>query len=321
MFSYRIKVVIAFVLWSAMSAAHSETLSIAMVLWRSETVAEHHFKDELSRLGYNVKYKEINAEQDKKTLVLSVYEELMPELDNYDYVYTFGTTVSMLVKNLLRGQKPQLFNIVVAPVETKLVDTLQKTGGNISGASPAVPLELQFKNVCQLFDFKKLGMFFNPRERNSMIMRDKLKKLGVKYGFQVIDLSLPPANKQRLLRKYTQALRTGEMELDAVYLPMDTYISTQAGEIAKAMHDLQIKTIGANPLQLNQGVLMGTVADYAEMGRAAAHIIHKHQQGQALEDIPVSLPQQPRFIINQSVANLLNVSVPPSLQQHVEFKK
>jgi len=292
-----------------------------MVLWRSETIAEQHFKDELSRLGYTVEYKQIHAEQDKKTLVLAVYEELMPELDNYDYVYTFGTTVSMLMKNLLRGQKPQLFNIVVAPVEAKLVETLQKTGGNISGASPAISLELQFKNARQLFDFKKVGIFFNPRERNSMIIREKLQALSIKQGFQVIDLSLPPANKKRLLKKYTQALRTGEMELDAVYLPMDTYISTQANDIAHAMHDLQIKTIGASPLQMDKGILMGTVADYVEMGRAAAHMIHKHQQGHALEDIPVFLPQQPRFIINQSVANLLNISIPPSLQPHVEFKQ
>ncbi|MCV6638868.1 ABC transporter substrate binding protein [Candidatus Albibeggiatoa sp. nov. NOAA] len=317
MFNYRQVFILSFLCFF-ISTAHAKPLSIALILWRGETIAEQQFKSELERLGYQVNYKVINAKQDKKTLVLSVYDNLMPELNQYDYVYTFGTTVSMLMKNLLRNQVPQVFNIVVAPEEAKLVNSINNTGGNISGASPAVDLELQLKNAKKLFQFERLGLFFNPRERNSLIIREKMQTLALKQGFQLIDLSLPPNTNQ--LEKYIEALKNNEMQLDAVYLPMDTFISTQAEKIAKAMHPLNIKTIGANPKQLRHGILVGTVADYAEMGKAAAQIVHQHQQNHSFKNIPVHLPNQPRFIINEVIAKQLNIFIPEAIYKYAELK-
>ncbi|MEK7990123.1 MAG: ABC transporter substrate binding protein [Thiotrichaceae bacterium] len=318
MFNYKVFIIGSLSLWLLLSSTiQAKPLSIALVLWNGETSAEQSFKSELEQLGYQVTYKQINAEQSKKTLVLSVYDNLMPEIKQYDYIYTFGTTVSMLMKNLLQEQVPQIFNIVVAPVEAKLVENLQKTGGNISGASPSIDLDLQLNNARKLFEFKKLGLFFNPRDRNSLIIRKKLQKIAVKQGFKIIDLSLPPDTEQ--LDKYVQAIKNNELQLDAVYLPMDTFISMQAKEIADAMHSLNVKTIGANLLQLKQGILVGTIADYAEMGRAAAQVVYQHQQNGTFENIPVQLPQQPRFIINKRIAKQLKVMIPVVIQKYKEL--
>ncbi|WP_353572192.1 ABC transporter substrate binding protein [Candidatus Albibeggiatoa sp. nov. BB20] len=318
MFNYKVFIISCLSLWLLSSTIQAKPLSIALVLWNGETIAEQSFKSELEQLGYQVTYEQINAEQSKKTLVLSVYDNLMPEIEKYDYIYTYGTTVSMLIKNLLQEKVPQIFNIVVAPVEAKLIESLQNTGGNISGASPAIDLALQLKNARKLFEFKRLGLFFNPRERNSLIIRQKLQVLAIEQGFKIIDLSLPPNTNQ--LDKHVQALKNNEMQLDAVYLPMDTFISTQAKKITDAMHSLNIKTIGANSAQLKQGILVGTIVDFAEMGRAAAQVVHQHQQSGTFDNIPVQLPQQPRFIINHTIAKQLNIGIPEPIQKYAKLR-
>jgi hypothetical protein len=72
----------------------STNLHIAMIVWRGETEAEQGFKDELQALGYTVQYTIVNAGQDEKALGRLLQRDIVPNLRNFDYIYTFGTTVS-----------------------------------------------------------------------------------------------------------------------------------------------------------------------------------------------------------------------------------
>lgn len=78
-------------------------LSIAMVVWRGETDAEKGFVDELKALGYQPTITVYNAQQNQRTLALMVRKELRNNIDQYDYIYTFGTTVTKVVKQHFAG--------------------------------------------------------------------------------------------------------------------------------------------------------------------------------------------------------------------------
>ncbi|MBE9541817.1 MAG: hypothetical protein IMF01_05815, partial [Proteobacteria bacterium] len=78
--------------------ASGKNLRIAMLLWRGETKAEQGFKDGLKELGYSVDYTIMNAGQDRKELRRVLSNEMAPKLNELDYVYTFGTTVSKMTK-------------------------------------------------------------------------------------------------------------------------------------------------------------------------------------------------------------------------------
>jgi ABC-type uncharacterized transport system substrate-binding protein len=74
--------------------AGTKTLNIAMILWRGETEAEKGFQQGLKEFGYSVQYTVMNAGQDRTELGRLLREELNPKLNNFDYIYVFGTTVA-----------------------------------------------------------------------------------------------------------------------------------------------------------------------------------------------------------------------------------
>ncbi len=113
---------VAFLLTSSAAfAAGSKDLNIAMILWRGETKAEQGFKDGLKELGYSVQYTVMNASQDKTRLGHLLREDLKPKLKDFDYIYTFGTTVSKSTRFIVQDQVPHIFNIVAAPVKAGIV--------------------------------------------------------------------------------------------------------------------------------------------------------------------------------------------------------
>ena len=101
--------------------AGAKSLRIAMVLWRGETDAEKAFKDELKELGYSAQYVVMNAGQDRAELGRLLREDLKSKLETFDYVYTYGTTVTLATKTIVQDKVPMIFDIVADPVGAGIV--------------------------------------------------------------------------------------------------------------------------------------------------------------------------------------------------------
>lgn len=125
-----------------------------MVLWRGETDGEKGFKDGLKALGYSVDYTTINANQDRSELGRLLRNELEPKIQDFDYIYTFGTTASQMIRTMVKDVIPQVFNIVADPVAAGIVQSMESSGGNISGASNEIPLLFQIETVLKIIQLK-----------------------------------------------------------------------------------------------------------------------------------------------------------------------
>ena len=146
--------------------ASAKDLRIAMVLWRRETEAEKGFQQGRKEFGYSVQYTVMNAGQDRTELGRLLREELNPKLNNFYYIYVFETTVASATKSIVQDKVPQIFNIVADLVGAGLVQSAQSSGGNIAGVTNEIPLPLQLQTALKIVPFKRLGLLFNPRERN-----------------------------------------------------------------------------------------------------------------------------------------------------------
>ncbi len=285
------------------SSIIKKELKIALILWRGVTKAEVSFKNTLKILGYKVKYTMYNA-QNQRYKFPDVLRRI--NFSKYDYIYTFGTTASQLTKRLLDNKVPQIFNIVSAPVMANVVDSMNGSSENIAGVSNQVPLELQIKTALSVIKFKRLALFFNPREQNSMIIRSKLIHLGEKYNFEVISLRSPI---KEMLKENVKKLTTKSVAVDAVYLPADSFIVSNAKFIGEELRKAKIKSIGAIQEYVEQGALMGTVTDYTKLGEMAASIIHQHKNGTKLEDIPVKFQKNPFIVLNKTTCDILEIEL------------
>jgi ABC-type uncharacterized transport system substrate-binding protein len=52
---------------------------------------------------------------------------------------------------------------------------------------------------------------------------------------------------------------------------------------------------------------------YLELGKVAAAIVHRHQQGTNLREIPVPAAKQPQLLINKTTRKALNVNLPEAI--------
>ena len=299
--------------FTSSSLAAGESLRIAMLLWRGETKAEQGFKDGLKELGYRVDYTILNAGQKKEELRRKLNDEITPILNDLDYIYTFGTTVSKMTKIFIRDRVPQIFNIVFAPVEAGIVRSMEKTGGNISGATNLVPVSVRIESAVKLIQIKRLGLLFNPREKNSMIQRERLQYAAKEFYFEVVDLRSPP--ELDTLKKNLQKLIDGSIVVDAVYLPNDSFLISKAKLIGTQLRYAKVKSIGSIKDFIDKGALMGLVVDYYKVGRAAATIVDRHQKGEELQNIPVqqAYKKETILMINKTTSDILNFKIPDAL--------
>jgi ABC-type uncharacterized transport system substrate-binding protein len=294
--------------------AAGKPLRIALLLWRGETAAERGFKDGLKELGYSVEYTMMNAGQNRDELRRILNNEIAPKLTDLDYIYTFGTTVSKMTKISIRDRVPQLFNIVTAPVESGIVQSMVKTAGNISGVTHRIPVSVQIAAAFKIIQFKRLGLLFNPREKNSMIQREKLHHIAKEFYFEVVDLRSPPALDT--LKKNLEKLIDKSIVVDAVYLPSDSFLISKAKLIGAQLRVAKVKSIGSIKAFIDNGALVGVVPDYYEMGRVVATIVDRHQKGETLQDIPVQQGyrmKEPPLMINKTTSDILNFSIPEEI--------
>lgn len=284
--------------------AGEQDLKIAMLLWRGETEAETGFKDGLVDLGYKTEFLIFDCQQDVRRLG-SLLHDINNDIDRFDYIYTFGTTVSRRVKVVIGGRVPQIFNIVTDPVAAGIVSDMDSPGVNISGGSDAIRIAEQLDYAVRLFKFKKLGFFFNPREKNSLIIREQLYRFAEEQGFEVIDFPSPPVNLSLL--KNLQKLAENPEQVDIVYLSADSYLVSEAPLIGSYLREAKIKSISQVRSLIDHGVMMGTAGDYYELGRAVATIIDRREKGARLSDIPVERFARFKLIMNRTTIAAIGV--------------
>ncbi|MBT8346854.1 MAG: ABC transporter substrate-binding protein [Desulfofustis sp.] len=297
------------------SAADQE-LRIAMLLWRGETEAEAGFKSGLQELGYQTTFEIHDAAQDLSKLG-AILRSINNNLIAYDYVYTFGTTVSRRAKVVIGGKLPQIFNIVTDPVGAGIVNSLDSPGPTIGGGSDRIGITRQLDEVGRMLTFKKLGFFFNPREKNSLITRDELHRYGKEKGFEVVDFPSPPVD--RVLQRNLQMLSDSPDLVDAVYLAPDSYLSSEGALIGTKLREAKIVSITQIRSLIEHGVLIGIAGDYHELGRAVASIVDRHQQGMVFEKIPVAHFTNLKLLMNKSSADLLGLELDGSLPANAEL--
>src|SRR4030095_4287767 len=297
--------------------ASAKDLKIAMILWRGETEAEKGFQQGLKEFGYSVQYTVMNAGQDRTELGRLLRENLEPKLDVFDYVYVFGTTVASATKSIVQDKVPQIFNIVADPVGAGLVQSAELSGGNIAGVTNEIPLSLQLQTALKIIPSKPLGLLFNPREKNSMLVRDKISEIGRKLRFEIIDLRSPPA--PHMLQENLQTLKDRSVVVDAVYLPPDSFLVSNAKLIGSELMAAKVKSIASIETFIEKGALLGLVSNYSELGKAAAMIVNKNQRGTKLSQIPVQAAKQPQLLINRTTSKELNINLPEALLKKAVF--
>jgi ABC-type uncharacterized transport system substrate-binding protein len=292
-------------------AANTKEIHVAMVLWRGMTDAELGFQQALTDLSYITDYTIINADQNRAALATKLRIELMPYLSDFDYIYSFGTTATQMVKVINHSTTPHIFNIVTDPVGAGIANSIASAGNKLSGVSHRISLSSQIENAQKIKTLNRVAFFFNPREKNSDLIRTELLAIANDRDFDIQEFRSPPA--KHMLEDNLKLLGEQMNGIDAVYFPLDSYLASEALLIGQRLKGINVLSIGALKEYVTAGVLLGLVPDYFNLGRQAASILDRHVKGESLSNIPIYTKTNPKVLINETTRKLLEVDIPTEI--------
>lgn len=305
----------------AADSAPAKPYRIYMALWRGWEDAAQGFKDYFTNQNIPVELIIRDAGQDRAKLPEFVAEAKQLGVD---LVFTWGTTVT--VEMLGTYDKvdpakhitdiPAVFAIVSQPEGAKVVPDLSSSRRNIAGTSYLVPMETQLNLLQSYRPVRRLGMVYNPLEKNSLVAADELRALGRRDGFELVVAPVDVVDGKPAVDSIAPKVAgLKQAGVDFLYIPPDTFLNVNRDILTGAALTEKIPSFAAaeNPVLFSKA-MFGGVYRYYTVGQLTAYkaeqiLVHK----KAPADLPIEPPKRLSIIINMPVVRALEIYPPMGL--------
>lgn len=292
--------IVAIVTLAVGEAFAKEKKNITLVLWRGRTKSEDGFQKVINEV-YDVNWSEMNADQDKNKLE-GILKSIDPAKTNL--IYTFGTTVTIRAKEMFKDV-PVVFTSVYDPVIVGIVDSWERSGCNFIGGSMKVRAEGQINTLKKLVDFKRLGVIYIPKEKNSLISLKEIEALQSNFGFVVVPAALGSSEE---LDNTMRALDEGRV--DAVICSAATMITTNAEAIANELIKRKIPSLSSVVETTDKGILLGLGVNYETLGEEVGRIALRVLKGEKPNNMRSITLEKYEVIVNSKTADKIGQKVP-----------
>jgi putative ABC transport system substrate-binding protein len=203
---------------------------------------------------------------------------------------------------------PIVFALNSAPVETGVVASLARPGGNITGLSEITPelsgkrLELLHETVPNL---TRAGVLWSPQFPGPALQFQEAEAASHVLGIELLPL---PVRSTGDFEAAFQAAATGRAE--ALVVLTGSVVNPHATRVVELVARSGLPAIYGERLFVEAGGLMSYGANVADIWRRAATYVHKILRGAKPADLPVERPDRFDFIINYKTAQALGITFP-----------
>jgi putative ABC transport system substrate-binding protein len=228
-----------------------------------------------------------------------------------DLIIAGGGTPSILAAKAATSTIPIVFANAGNPVETGLVVSLARPGGNLTGVS-ILFAELTLKRIELLAELvpqaRVIGLLVNPKNPTNELTVGDPREAARTKGVQLLDLK---AGSESEIDAAFAALV--EMLAGALIVGADVLFMTVRNRLVALASRTAVPAIYAWREFVEAGGLISyapsITGTYHQVGIYAAKILKGSKPG----DLPVEQPTRFEVVINLKAAKALGVIVPPSL--------
>jgi putative ABC transport system substrate-binding protein len=269
------------------------------------------FQKRLRELGYMegqnivVEYHYAEGNYDRLTAIAT---DLVRS--NANVIVTWAIPVTQVVKNATNT-----IPIVMAgggnPVETGLVESLAKPGGNITGLA-TIQNELTGKRLELLKEavpkISRVAMVFNPEGQVPTQGYEPLKAIA-----QSLKISVEPLE----IRKPNEIDKTfaviPKSRVDALLLESDPVFNINRQKVIALAAKNRLPAMYPERRWAEDGGMMAYGTDLIEVANRAAIFVDKILKGAKPADLPVEQPTKFELTINLKTAKQIGVTIPQSV--------
>jgi putative ABC transport system substrate-binding protein len=227
-----------------------------------------------------------------------------------DVIVTSGTHAARAAKKAAKTI-PIVFASAGDPVGTKLVKSLKRPGGNVTGLSNG-QTDLARRRLDELRkvvpDLQRLAMLGNYGTRVIPLEVDQLRKRARRLG---IDTVICDVRKSAQIGPAIKSLRG---KVDALYVCTDPFITMHMDAINKAAASAKLPTMHAFREYVEAGGLMSYGPDFRAMFGRAADLVDRILCGEKPASIPVKVQKKHELVINKQMAHELGLAIPKGVR-------
>jgi putative ABC transport system substrate-binding protein len=227
---------------------------------------------------------------------------------NVDVIVTSGGAV--VAAKQATSVVPIVFGVANDPLNTGLVASLARPGGNVTGLSLLAPdlagkrLELLHQLIPSL---RRLAIMGNINYPASVVEMGEAQTMGRALGLEVATLEIKRAEE------ITPAIEMLRSRADALYVCADPLLLANALRISISALGERLPTIHALRDFADAGGLISYGPNFPDLWRRCGDYVDKILRGTKPGDIPVEQPAKFDLVINLIVARALRLEIPPSL--------
>ncbi len=268
------------------------------------------FLARMQQLGYkpgvNIQYDQQNAQGDN-TVGQGIAKKFVS--DSVDMVFAITTPTAELCAGALRGTNiPMVFGAVTDPVAAKLVSSMDKPGGNITGTSDKWPVGAQFDLLLKLKPgVKRIGVVYNPGETNSDANMKEVAAVCKAKGLTLVAVTVAGTGE------VYGAAQSLIGRIDAFYVPADNTVITAMASVVKVSEANGIPLLPGVSSNVEQGGFGTLGPDYSDVGAESAVLADKIIHGAKAGDLPVATAQRFEYFFNLRSARATHIQIPDSL--------
>lgn len=231
---------------------------------------------------------------------------------NVEIIVGAGTVASIAAKNAT----PRVPIVIYGsgdPIQTGLVASLARPGGNITGNTSISP-ELDVKRLELMRELlpsvRRVGELVNPTNPVFRVTRDERENVYRALGLQPIFVEVTAVSELdgavgEVAKRGGQVLKVGADPLFAT--------PSHLVQIIRAAQRLALPTMVEGRLALEAGGLFSLSNRPDELNRQLAVFIDRILKGAKPADLPIERPTQFELLINLKTARAFRITVPPSL--------
>lgn len=193
-------------------------------------------------------------------------------------------------------------------VGTRLVTSLARPGGNITGISVMQP-EVSGKRLELLRDvipgLRRLAVLFNSTNPVSVPELRETEDAARSFGFQVLPVGVThPSDFERAFSSMTKA------QAQALIVLSDAMFFGQRARISELAIAHKLPSISWSGEFAKAGTLMGYGPEVHAIARRSAYFVDSILKGAKPATLPIEQPSTFEFVINLKTARALGVPVP-----------
>jgi putative ABC transport system substrate-binding protein len=203
---------------------------------------------------------------------------------------------------------PVVFASVTDPLYAKIVPSLKKPGGMVTGATDTPPVEAQMTLIQKIVpSIKALGVIYNPGEVNSANILSKVEKHLKILGIKVIAVASHKTND------VPSAAHSLMGKVEAIYISLDNTALSAMDSILKIAFKNKIPVFSSDPNSVGQGALAALSHTQYQSGKLGGVMVARILQGEKPGDIAVSTPKKAELHINVDSAKSLDIEIPEEI--------